>query len=547
MPLAHQIGDKMEQYNQQIQPEATQASVPEEIHPVAAAFGGDIGAALEQGGDKVASRIENLSMHLARMNYYRQEAQKADVLTNYKTAFQNKLYGDPQDPHATVTAVNGSVVPKDLTFSPGEAPSDTQPSQTMEVPAAVYNRQGYAASGALEDVDTWHQATAGKFIQDAQAQGLSGRSLTQLKMGMDNAWASERNSIAKHESTQLNDAQQQSFLKGMQLDADQAVTKQDPISLSRTIDSIQQNNQALNNSQGKDPQDPIRQLTEDKFVTMAVNNSTNTLLKTSGDPTQAQAMVDKLHDAGKLNDTVYQDASDHIDKVFKIQTQQQERGQKILQTNGRMNIIGQVAQGKFDISNQPSINEIAQNDPKLAEAINDNILNKGTTVKDNDQTFADLTNNIFSTGSKEQISHFTMEALKANTNGELSQDRLNILVSAAMDRGKNVSDLEKDAPKKNPIQSAIDSGMKTLFGWNKDQGKHDGQTYVDYMNNIKNKATPADAYNSAITNSIIRSNPSVATMATPPNFVINKGSSIKAVFPRTNRKDGTADSNSGTK
>ena len=66
----------MEQYNQQIQPEATQASVPEEIHPVAAAFGGDIGQALEQGGDKVASRIENLSMHLARMNYYRQRLKR---------------------------------------------------------------------------------------------------------------------------------------------------------------------------------------------------------------------------------------------------------------------------------------------------------------------------------------------------------------------------------------------------------------------------------------------------------------------------------------
>ena len=536
----------MEQYEEHIDPIATQATVPEEIHPVAAAFGGDIGQALEQSGEKVASRIENLTMHLSRMNYYRQEAQKADVLTNYKTAFQNKLYGDPNDPHATVTAVNGAVVPQNVSLEPGQSPSDTAPQQTSEIPAAVYNRQGYAASGALEDVDSWHQATSAKFIEDAQNQGMRGRALTQLKMGMDNAWASERNMIAKHESTEVDKAQQQSFLKGMQLDADQAVTKQDPVSLARTIDSIQTNNNALNDSQDKDPQDPIRQITEDKFVGMAVNNATNTLLKTSGDPTQAQAMLDKLHDAGKLNDTVYQDASDHVDKVFKIQTEQQERGQKILENNGRMNLISQVAQGKVDVSNQSQIDELAQHDPKLAEAINENVLNKGANVKDNDATFADLTNKIFTSGSKEQITNFTMQALKENTNGEMSQDRLNILVQAAMDRGKNVADLEKDPPKNNPMQNLIDGGIKSLLSWGKETGLGDGQTIVDFLGGIKNKPV-AEAHNDAITNTIVRNNPAVAAMATPPNFVINKDSHIKAVFPRTNRKeDGSTDSNSGT-
>lgn len=519
----------MEQYNQQIQPDATQATVPEEIHPVAAAFGGDIGQALQHGGEEVASRIENLSMHLARMNYYRQEAQKADVLTNYKTAFQNKLYGDPNDPHATVTAVNGSVIPKDVTFEPGQSLSNTEPQQTMEIPAAVYSRQGYAASGALEDVDNWHQINANKFIQDAQAQGLGGRALTQLKMGMDNAWASERNMIAKHESTEVDKAQQQSFLKGMQLDADQAVTKQDPISLARTIDSIQNNNNALNDSQGKDPQDPIRQITEDKFVGMAVNNATNTLLKTSGDPTQAQTMIDKLHDAGKINDTVYQDASDHIDKVFKIQTEQADRGQKILQNNGRMNLISQAAQGKIDVTNQSSIDEIAQKDPKLGEAINDNILNKGSNVKDNDATFADLTNKIFTSGSKEQIANFTMQALKANTNGEMSQDRLNILVSAAMDRGKNVADLEKDPLKNHPIQNMIDAGMKILLG--DPNKKPDAQTAVDYMTAIKNKQPIPDAVQYAQGQEAMRNNPHLLNI--PPNGMIfhDKNGIRRMVYP----------------
>ena len=93
----------MEQYNPQVSPEATQATAPEELHPVAAAFGGDIGAALQASGKEVADRIQTLSFHMARMNYYRGEAQKQDLINNYQSELLDKTMGTgPNDPR-TVT------------------------------------------------------------------------------------------------------------------------------------------------------------------------------------------------------------------------------------------------------------------------------------------------------------------------------------------------------------------------------------------------------------------------------------------------------------
>ena len=531
---------------QTVMPDRTQATTPEELHPVAAAFGGDIGAALQQGGEQIASRIETLSLHMARMNYYRGEAQRADLLNNYKTQLQTKLYGDPSDPNATVTSIGGNVMPPSgqLSLSAGPSPSNVTPTaEPVEIPSGVYNRKGYAAAGALQDVDQWHQQTSQQILQ--QANGLGLRNNAVLKSQMDNAWSSERMGIVKHEATQIDQAQQQTFFKGMQLDADNAVTKQDPVSLGRAIDSINDTNKMLNDSQGKDDNDPIRELTSNKFISQALNNSMTANLKsTGGDPTQFQGTLDRLHDDGKINDTVYDNAGDHLDRVSKQMTAQNETAAKTQVVNTRMTTINSALQNKLDFSNPNTLSEISAQDPKLGEALTNYSNNKNNNVKDEDENFAEATKNIFSAGTKEQIADYTMKILKE---GNISQDRLNILVGSAMDRGKNLADLEGQSKASNPIQNAIDSGMKALMDWNKKSGWGEAQTYLDFMTGAKTKPV-AQAYNDAVTNSIVRNHPATATMSSPPNYVITKYSDIKAVFPRTHRtEDGTDNSGTGNK
>lgn len=540
----------MQKYNEQIEPDAIHAVVPEELHPVAAAFGGDIGAALEKGGNQVASRLESLSSHLARMNYYRDATQRADIVNKYKEALNIQLRGDPGDPNATTT-YTPSAETKGLVITEANAPSNTAPLESpIERPLGVYNWTDNMAHGSVDYIDQWHQKAMSQINLEADTLGL--RNKATLKSQLDSAWSSERAAIVNHETTQINQAQIKTFMKGMQLDADNAVTKQDPISLGNTINSINYQSDVLNAAQHKEPDDPQNQLTKDKFNLMAINNSTNTLLKTSGDPTQAQSIVDKLHDEGKINDTVYEKAKENIDKRFESITKQNDREVRIQKTNGRMNIVNQAIQGKIDWSNQNSLNDVAQNDPELYTAVNDYVTNgklasSSPDIEKGDKAFSDATEKMYSAGSKEQIANYLMNVLRENS-GKISQDRLNILISNAMDRGKNLADSQEDAVghNKNPVQSAYDSGMKALFDWNGKQAKKDAQTYADYMTYIKSKISPSDAYNNSITNSIIRNNPSVATMATPPNLVITKDSHIRAVFPRTNRKD-NGNGDSGTK
>lgn len=536
----------MEQYQQHIEPDAPQAQVPEELHPVAAAFGGDIGAALEKSGEQVSNRIEQLAQHMSMMNYYRGQQAVADKVLQMKNEQNSFLYGNPNDPNATVTKTKTPIegISSDSTLSVGGQPSSTAPlagaqPQSYEVPAGILQRKGNQAAGALQDYHDWYQNYSQQAVEQARNEGLGERNIRSMKLRMDADFATNGRYIAQHEATQLDNAQQQTFLKGMQLDADNAVIRQDPISLGRTIDSINQQNDTLNDSQGKAADDPVRELTSNKFIGQALNNSMTANLKsTGGDPTQFQSTLDRLHNDGKINDTVYDNAGERLDKLAKGITAQNQIAIKTQQVNQRMTTMQSALQHKLDLNNPNTASEISANDPELGTALSNYNLNKNSNIKDEDEAFADATEKVFSAGSKEQVSKYMTNVLKES---KISQDRLNILFGAAMDRGKNLADLEGQSKASNPLQNMIDGGVKALLNWGKEQG-HDAQTYTDFLGGIK--SNPVDqAYNDAITNAIVRKNPAVASMSTPPNMIINKTNDIKYVFPKTNRKEENGSSN----
>ena len=540
---------------QTVMPEATQATAPEELHPLAAAFGGDIGAALQASGDKVADRIQTLSFHMARMNYYRGEAQKQDLINQYQSDLLDKTMGTgPNDPR-TVTSVGGNVMPDSSQLSLSQAPPQSSTANisgtgapAVEIPAAIYNRQGYEANGALEDFKAWHQATVQQYLQ--KAQGLGVRVDSQFKTSMDKLGASEEFQIAKHQTTQVEQAQIKTYMTGLQLSAEGAVTKQDPASLGLTVDAINQQVDGLIKTQhlDNDPSGPIMaELQKNKFVGQALNNSITATLKTSGgDPAQAQNMLDRLHADNRITDTQYNDANDNLDKTAKAITAQNEIGSKTQAVNEQSSIINSALQGKLDSSNPNTLGEITSKYPKLGEALTHYNNNKGSLTAagdDKDDDFLDSTKKMLETGSKEQVIDYVSNVMKEK---DISQDRMNILIGTAMDRGKSLPDLNGQSKSSNPTWDKIDGGVKSLMNWGKETGIGDAQTITDFLGNIKNKSV-ADAHNDAITNTIVRNHPAVASMSTPPNMVITGKNDIKYIFPRTNRKeeDGSSTTDNG--
>lgn len=539
----------MEKYQESIAFDATHATVPEELHPVAAAFGGDIGKALQATGEQVASRMERLAQHAAMMNYYRGQQAVADKVLQMKNEQNSLLFGSPDDPNATVTktrtAVNALTPGNVILSAGGEAPSNTAPSaqpQTYEVPAGILQRQGNQAHGALQDYHDWYTSYSQQVVDQARNEGLGERNIRSLKLRLDSDFATNSRYIARHEAVELDKAQQQTFLKGMQLDANNAVTRQDPISLSRTIDSINDQNKTLNDSQGKSADDPIRELTSNKFVNQALNNSMSANLKeTGGDATQFQATLDRLHDDGKINDTVYQDAQTNLDKVSKSMIRQNVRAAKVSSINTTLGYVNQVVDGKLDFTNPNVINEIRANSPTAGAAIDNYVLNKSVDVPQKDEAIAHSVDELYKTGSKEEINKFNLGLMSKFPNG-IPQSVVNTMMMDGIERAKRVSDLEEGKQEPDSVQVRIDGGMKALQRWNTIQGSQDGQSYADYMKNIHSGMAPMEAYNNAVKTAVVRKNPAVASLPVTPNYVIGKDSPIRYVFPRTNRKnDGKSD------
>ncbi len=518
------------QYEQQVTPDATQATAPEELHPVAAAFGGDIGAALEKGGDEIQNRIDMLTGHMARMLYFQQQSQVQDKLNQFNEWKADKLYNvnNNADVEIPKTWQSEALNPNNTTLSAGGSPqSNTATPDTVTVPYGLLQRKGWQAAGALHDLDTSYQAQKAQITLQARQEGLGQRAISNLTNGLDQAWSSDRMNVVKHEAEQRDQAQQQTFLKGMQLQADSAVGAQDPISLARKIDSINQANDALNDQQGKDKDDPIRELTSNKFIGQALNNSMVTNLKaTGGNPAQFQSTLDKLHDDGKINDTVYESAQEHLDRASKAIISQNASAAKEQQVNVRMDAFNKLAQGKFDISNQSLIDEYASKDPELGNALQTVAESRGQYKPERNDAqnreFQKSVTAMINSSSQDQLSGY-MTKLLSDKNG-ISQTHLNVMVNALMNHAKTLPAI--DGQPNSPVtQNTSAMAFNALSSW-ADRGNLSPDEKTDLITHYLDgmtKTAPKQNYDNAIKSHMMQAYPQTATMEFPPTDIDAEG------------------------
>lgn len=115
--------------------------------------------------------------------------------------------------------------------------------------------------------------------------------------------------------------------------------------------------------------------------------------------------------------------------------------------NKRFEVIAKIANGETRPGGYPDIiREVFVDDYKLAEAIKKNIQKGGFTVEDLDKeankAFVDLSKDIFTSESEEEISDFLADALTQNY--KISRDRLAGLVWGAMKRADEIQNEGKD-------------------------------------------------------------------------------------------------------
>lgn len=544
-------------YEQQIEPEGIQATAPEELHPVAAAFGGDIGAALEKSGDQVANRIEQLSRHMSQMNYYRQQQNVADKTLQMSTDQNPVLYSeDPKE--ITRNPAIDTLKPTDLSLSAGgAAPSDIEPvagARTFTVPTGLLLRKDSAAYGATEEYHDWYTNYSKQMVDQARAEGMGPRAIRSLKVRMDANFASNARYISAHEAKEINNGQIKTFTSLMQADADSSNLAQDPQSLGLKIDSINKSAIDLSSSQElhKNPDGTLTDAhvnTANKFVVQALDNAGTTNLKLSnGDPAEFQGILDKLHNDGRINDTQYNIAQKHLGASSRAMISQNQALAKMQTVNVRMDAFSKIGQGKFDISNQGLIDEYAAKDPELGNALQTIAESKGQYKPERNDAqnreFQKSVTAMINSSSQDQLSSY-MSKMLSSKNG-MSQTHLNIMVNALLNHSKTLPVI--DGQPNSPItQNTSAMAFNALDDWaNRSNLSSEEKTdaITHYLNGMANNVPPKQNYDNAVRNHIITKYPSTSVMATPPNLVIDKYNDIKYIFPRTNRKENGTNANS---
>lgn len=523
------------QYQQQIEPEATQATTPEELHPVAAAFGGDIGAALEKSGEQISGRIEQLSQHMALMNYYRSQQNVADKVLQMKTDQDNVLYS--QDPkEITRNPSIDNTKPTDLILSSGGvSPSNISPAvatQTFTVPTGLLLRKDNAADGVTQEYHDWYNNYSQQMISQAQSEGMGLRAIRQLKLRMDSDFASNGRYIAGHEAEQLNNGRIKTFTSVMQADANSSNLAQDSQSLGLKIDSINKTAVDLSASGGllKNPDGSFTDAhvnTTNKFVGQALDNSMAANLKlTNGDPAQFQSILDRLHDDGRINDTQYNVSSDHLGRASKAIISQNETRNKIQTVNVRMDAFNKLGQGKFDISNQSLIDDYASKDPELGNALQTVAESRGQYKPERNDAqnreFQKSVTDMINSSSQDQLSGYMTKMLSAKDG--MSQTHLNIVVNALMNHAKTLPVI--DGMPNSPIpQNTGAMAFNALSKWADTANlsvEDKSQLMTNYLDGMSKAVAPRDNYNNAIQAHMREAYPKTSTMEFPPTDIDNE-------------------------
>jgi hypothetical protein len=123
------------------------------------------------------------------------------------------------------------------------------------------------------------------------------------------------------------------------------------------------------------------------------------------------------------------------------------------------------------------------------------------------EAYADLVKNVFSAGSKEEVSNFLVEALHASANKEISRDRLAIIVSAAQERAKSLPVGINDEPSTlSPQQNEIDAGVKSIID-NPFKNFNPGNMIDNFFKALGMGKTPQEAHSEAVKSEVNRTNP----------------------------------------
>jgi len=528
--------------NRQVEQNPTLLSAPEISKAIPGAFGEDVAVATEKLGNSALQAGDSLARHIQWQNFQKGIDQVYEAHSKFANGLKDNLYStDMED----IKNADGTI--------------KTNPDGTpMQQPVGILNRKGFGATGSALEV----KQQAESMIQQAKST-LPNNPIIQR---MFDRYASSTldsvyNAAVEHEAKEWRNGSitlKNSTIANM---ISQAELAQTPELLSKTIDNV-----AYASNQKADfaeMDDETRQKTINDAVTRTMQSAIMGKLNASGSADDARALLDGVKE--KIPEETYDKLDAQITArgdVLERKANLEAAKQKI---SDRFDTINQLATGKIDMSNVDSvIMKLSKDDPELGEAVQKVIDNDGKLeASAEDESYQNLVKKIFSSGTKEEVSKFLIEALHARGNSQISKDRLAILVQAATDRanslptayrvgqwqgekfvpGSPMENLKKQpspTQKENtgdgsytPKQNVVDAAIHSISQWGEQTGIKIGSAFTNFFQGIKDGKHPQQAHDDAIKQAIIEGHPEAAMQKEPPNMVVTSQGNTRLIFPKT--------------
>lgn len=482
-----------------------------------------IGEANEKAGETIFKAGQLLAKHAQEQIELRNEQRGAQVYTQYARDMQNKLFNENTEV-VKVQVGSRSKLNPDGTISNTAAPTPIY--EDVERPVGVMNRSLSQAHGAIDEMDSY-------YLGNAREQYLSqipdAKTRQKIAIMMDTHYNTVRGTVISHQASESRKDLVNSFTSSVKQQVADAYGALNPLALTTAVDNAVLTQNELNRAIGAD--DKSSKMALQATTSDIVENSVMGKLKTTGNPIEATALLDSVKD--KLSEQNYSEIKSKIRSSALTIQKQIEHEVLVKQVQTRFDMVNQVATGQLRWDNSgETIKKIALVDKDLAEAMQQVISSDGdySPKSEVNDEYQKMVNGVFSSSTNEEVSKFLIDAMNLAGNGKISRDRLAILVNAAQNRAKNLPTTSKDSVPQNPMQVAVDAGLKAAMGYYDTKSDKDTRIIDDYLLAIKNNKTPKEAYDIAVKTSIMRNHPEVASHDDVPNIVVTKDSPVKYVF-----------------
>lgn len=503
---------KVPQYEQKIEPQTTQIresqgpglSIPREV------FAGDSGAIL-QNIENVGKTAEAIGGILQKRADQQNEVRNLELMNQFDEENQ-KLLLNP-DPNATRTIIDSN-------------------GKEQKVPIAALNTVESQAAGSSEYLE---QAYAKLYSKYSQLQ-TNPIFRAKLQQKMNSTHSSDREAAIRHEVAQMRVFDKNTTNAQIANIQDRAMIETDPNKLKESLTTIIDINNKFGIRQGED-MEVIKQKNHDD-IEKALWNATDGVLESTGSVDEAKTL---------LNDPLLKDLIPE-DLYEKTEVKLEQRGTRIKKQYDRevaladfaytSTTIKDIASGRIDL-NDPSIDAVALSggNTKLGIAIKTVQADKGhyTPIGSNmlqDLKFQEYVKDVFATNSKEKISNLLIDALNAHGNKEVSQEKLNILVDAAMNQASILPLKDgEELPPMTTAQAETIAGIKLLNDWSDSTGVKDNDLYSIYLTARSNNIPVEQAFLSAMKYTAIKKNPVILSAPVDGEVMIDSQGNTKLVFP----------------